>query len=89
VFYCNAFINVRKSVYVEFTESFLQVPVDINHSDASNNNNTSKNSIKILGQVYVDSVYANKNNNNKLGKKNNKILHRAYRNKPLTKQQKQ
>ncbi len=45
--------------------------------------------IKTCGQVYADSAYANKNNDEKLGKENNKILHRAYRNKPLTKQQKQ
>ncbi len=45
--------------------------------------------IKTCGQFYADSAYANKNNDEKLGKENNKILHRAYRNKPLTKQQKQ
>ena len=44
---------------------------------------------KIPGQVYADSAYANKLNDKKLGKHNNKILHRAYRNKPLTQQQKQ
>ncbi|BAS67324.1 IS5 family transposase [Bathymodiolus septemdierum thioautotrophic gill symbiont] len=44
---------------------------------------------KTCGQVFADSAYANKNNNEKLGKENNKILHRAYRNKPLTKEQKQ
>ncbi len=42
-----------------------------------------------LGQVFADSAYANKKNDERLGKHNNKILHRAYRNKPLTKQQKQ
>ena len=41
---------------------------------------------KIPGQVYADSAYTNKLNDKKLGKQ---ILHRAYRNKPLTKQQKQ
>ena len=33
--------------------------------------------------------YANKQNDKKLGKQNNKVPRRAYRNKPLTKQQKQ
>jgi IS5 family transposase len=42
-----------------------------------------------LWEVYADSAYANKKNNEKIGKQNNKVLHRAYRNKPLTKQQKQ
>ena len=60
--------------------------IDINHSNA---NNTNKDSIKTPGQVYADSAYANKLNDKKLGKQNNKILHRAYRNKPLTKEQKQ
>jgi IS5 family transposase len=41
------------------------------------------------GQIYADSTYANKKNDKKFGVKNNKILHRAYRNKPLTKVQKQ
>ena len=41
------------------------------------------------GQIYGDSAYANKKNDKKFGIKNNKILHRAYRNKPLTKVQKQ
>ena len=40
------------------------------------------------GQVYADSAYANKNNDQKLGKANNRILHQAYRNTPLTAQQK-
>ena len=40
------------------------------------------------GQVYADSAYANKDNDQKLGKENNRILHRAYRNTPLTEQQK-
>ncbi len=40
------------------------------------------------GQVYADSAYANKDNDQKPGKANNKILHRAYRNTPLTAQQK-
>ena len=40
------------------------------------------------GQVYADSAYANKDNDEKLGKENNRILHRAYRNTPLTEQQK-
>ena len=31
----------------------------------------------------------NKTNNKKLGKQNNQILHRTYKNKPLSKQQKQ
>ncbi len=44
---------------------------------------------KAHGQVFADSAYANKKNDERLGKHNNKILHRAYRNKPLTKQQKQ
>ena len=44
---------------------------------------------KTCGQVYVDSAYANKKNDKKLGKQNNKVLHRAYRNKPLTNEQKQ
>ena len=48
-----------------------------------------KDKLKIGGQVYADSAYANKKNDEKLGKQNNKVLHRAYRNKPLTKQQKQ
>ena len=48
-----------------------------------------KNKLKTCGQVYADSAYANKNNDKKLGKQNNKVLHRAYRNKPLTDQQKQ
>ena len=48
-----------------------------------------KDNIKTLGEVYADSAYANKQNDKKLGKQNNKVLHRAYRNKPLTKQQKQ
>ena len=48
-----------------------------------------KDKIKIGGEVYADSAYANKQNDKKLGKQNNKVLHRAYRNKPLTKQQKQ
>ena len=60
--------------------------IDINHSNA---NNTNKDSIKTPGQVYADSAYANKLNDKKLGKQNNKILHRAYRNKPITQQQKQ
>jgi len=51
--------------------------------------NKTKDKIKTCGRVYADSAYANKNNDEKLGKHNNKILHRAYRNKPLTKQQKQ
>lgn len=48
-----------------------------------------KDRLKICGKVYADSAYANKQNDKKLGKQNNKVLHRAYRNKPLTKQQKQ
>lgn len=48
-----------------------------------------KNITRTYGQVYADSAYANKQNDEKLGKQNNKVLHRAYRNKPLTKQQKQ
>ncbi len=44
---------------------------------------------KTYGQVFADSAYANKQNDKKLGKQNNKVLHRAYRNKPLTDQQKQ
>ncbi|CAC9993519.1 hypothetical protein, partial [uncultured Gammaproteobacteria bacterium] len=48
-----------------------------------------KDKIKTCGEVYADSAYANKKNNEKIGKQNNKVLHRAYRNKPLTKQQKQ
>ncbi len=40
------------------------------------------------GQVYADSAYTNKDNDEKLGKTNNRILHRAYRNTPLTAQQK-
>ena len=48
-----------------------------------------KEKIKTYGEVYTDSAYANKQNDKKLGKQNNKILHRAYRNKPLTKVQKQ
>ena len=44
---------------------------------------------KTCGQVYADSAYANKKNDKKLGKQNNKVLHRAYRNKPLTNEQKQ
>ena len=51
--------------------------------------NKSKDKLKVGGQVYADSAYANKLNDKKLGNQNNKILHRAYRNKPLTKQQKQ
>jgi IS5 family transposase len=51
--------------------------------------NKSKDKLKVGGQVYADSAYANKLNDKKLGKHNNKILHRAYRNKPLTQQQKQ
>ena len=62
--------------------------------------NKSKDKLKVSGQVYADSAYVpersdkyswgtNKLNDKKLGKQNNKILHRAYRNKPLTKQQKQ
>ena len=51
--------------------------------------NKSKDKLKVSGQVYADSAYANKLNDKKLGNQNNKILHRAYRNKPLTKQQKQ
>jgi IS5 family transposase len=43
----------------------------------------------MLDEVYADSAYANKQNDKKLGKQNNKVLHCAYRNKPLTKQQKQ
>jgi IS5 family transposase len=51
---------------------------------------TGKDRLKIGGQqVYADSAYANKINDEKLGKQNNKVLHRAYRNKPLTVQQKQ
>ncbi|SFV86756.1 Mobile element protein [hydrothermal vent metagenome] len=45
--------------------------------------------LKTYGEVYADSAYANKNNDEKLGNQNNKVLHRAYRNRPLTKQQKQ
>ena len=48
-----------------------------------------KDKLKTVGEVYADSAYANKLNGKKLGKQNNKILHRAYRNKPLTQQQKQ
>ena len=48
-----------------------------------------KDKIKTCGEVYADSAYANKKNNEKIGKQNNKVLYRAYRNKPLTKQQKQ
>ena len=48
-----------------------------------------KDKLKTCGEVYADSAYANKQNDKKLGKQNNKVLHRAYRNKPLTKQQKQ
>ncbi len=51
---------------------------------------------KITEEILID-VTIGKNkycallskNDEKLGKENNKILHRAYRNKPLTKQQKQ
>jgi len=39
-------------------------------------------------EVYADSAYASKKNHQKLGKRRNKILHRAYRNKPLTAEQK-
>ena len=53
------------------------------------NNTQDKDKLKVSGQVYADSAYANKLNDKKLGKHNNKILHRAYRNKPLTQQQKQ
>ncbi len=45
--------------------------------------------VKTHGQVYADSAYANQENDQKLGRQNNKVLHRAYRNKPLTDQQKQ
>jgi IS5 family transposase len=48
-----------------------------------------KDLIKTPSEVYADSAYANKLNDKKFGKQNNKILHRAYRNKPLTKEQKQ
>lgn len=50
---------------------------------------SSDSQVKATGQVYADSAYANKDNDKKLGKQNNKVSHRAYRNKPLTKQQKQ
>ena len=46
------------------------------------------------GQVYADSAYTHraqvptKTMTRKLGKENNRILHRAYRNTPLTEQQK-
>ena len=50
---------------------------------------STKDNIKTLGEVYADSAYTNKQNDKKLGKQNNKVLHRAYRNKPLTTQQKQ
>lgn len=55
----------------------------------SNLKDSSTDRLRVGGEVYADSAYANKNNDKKLGKRNNKILHRAYRNKPLTKQQKQ
>ncbi len=45
--------------------------------------------VKTHGQVYADSAYANQENDQKLGRQNNKVPHRAYRNKPLTDQQKQ
>ncbi len=45
--------------------------------------------MKVCGQIFADSAYANKKNDKKLSKQSNKVLHRAYRNKPLTKQQKQ
>jgi IS5 family transposase len=48
-----------------------------------------KDKLKTCGEVYADSAYTNKQNDKKLGKQNNKVLHRAYRNKLLTKQQKQ
>ncbi|SMM98564.1 Mobile element protein [uncultured Candidatus Thioglobus sp.] len=48
-----------------------------------------KDKLKTGGEVYADSAYANQKNDKKLGKQNNKVLHRAYRNKPLTEQQKQ
>ena len=44
---------------------------------------------KSVGRVYADSAYANGKNDEKLGAENNKILHRAYRNKPLSREQKQ
>ena len=43
---------------------------------------------KSVRKVYADSAYANGKNEEKLGAENNKILHRAYRNKPLTREQK-
>ena len=43
---------------------------------------------KSVGAVYADSAYANQKNDMRLGSENNKILHRAYRNKPLSREQK-
>ena len=62
---------------------------DAQEFDKLLNINHSKDKLKTCGEVDADSAYANKTNDTKLGKQNNKVLHRAYRNKPLTKQQKQ
>lgn len=69
-----------------FTHSHVH---DSQEFDKLLDSGNSTNNIKIGGQVYADSAYANKKNDAKLGQQNNKILHRAYRNKPLTRQQKQ
>ena len=44
---------------------------------------------KPMGKFTRTAHNANQENDKKLGRQNNKVLHRAYRNKPLTDQQKQ
>ena len=43
---------------------------------------------KSVGKCMQIGAYANRKNDEKLGAENNKILHKAYRNKPLTREQK-
>lgn len=75
-----------------FIKKMTYTPANVHDSQEFDNllgiSSKAKDKTKSCGEVYADSAYANKNNDEKLGKQNNKVLHRAYRNKPLTGQQK-
>jgi len=75
-----------------FVKKMTYTPGNVHDSqefDELLNLDNTPNRTKTVGEVYADSAYANKLNDKKLGRQNNKVLHRAYRNKPLTQQQKQ
>ena len=77
-----------------FVKKMTFTPGDVHDSKELNKlvktyKGKNQSATKDCGEVYVDGAYADKDNDEKLGKQNNKVLHRAYRNKPLTEQQKQ